>query len=85
MNTRKVVELLASSSGVQSTLLQVQTLAEVGVPLVRGVSALEVVRAPGDSCGSLVSQVRTVGGKVTSCLLWLLLGFRAVRLQEVES
>ena len=43
MNTRKVVVLLASSSGVQSILLQVQTLAEVDVPLVRDVSALELL------------------------------------------
>ena len=84
--TMKVVELLASSSGVQSILLQVQTLAEVDVPLVRGLELLvhRTVRAPGDSCGRLVRQVRTVVG-VASCLLWLLLCFRAVRLQEVES
>ena len=42
MNRRKGV-LLASSLGVQSTLLQVQKLVEVDVPLVRGVSVLALL------------------------------------------
>ena len=45
MNRRKgaVLLLLASSLGVQSTLLQVQKLVEVDVPLVRGVSVLALL------------------------------------------